>query len=47
MRLEENLTEVRREDPIVRVVNDPQIVLTPAEKKAINNPKMTPDREAS
>ena len=46
MRLEENLTEVRREDPIVRVVNDPQIVLTPAEKKAINNPKMimTPDR---
>lgn len=38
--------EVRREDPIVRVVNDPQIVLTPAEKKAINNPKMimTPDR---
>ena len=38
--------EVRREDPLVRVVNDPSIVLTPAEMKAINNPKMmmTPDR---
>jgi len=38
--------EVRREDPIVRVVNDPTIVLSPKEKAAINNPKvmMTPDR---
>ena len=38
--------EVRREDPRVRVVNDPSIVLTPKEKAAINNPKMmmTPDR---
>ena len=36
----------RREDPVVRVINDPSIVFTPAEKKAINNPKMmmTPDR---
>ena len=38
--------EMRSEDPVVRVVNDPSIVLTPAEKKAINNPRMmmTPDR---
>ena len=32
--------EERREDPVMRVINDPTIVMTPAEKKAINNPKM-------
>ena len=36
----------RQEDPVVRVINDPSITLTPTEKKAINNPKMmmTPDK---
>lgn len=37
----------RREDPLVRVVNDPNITITPAIAKAINDPKkiMTPDRQ--
>jgi len=36
----------RQEDPVIRVINDPSITLTPVQKKAINNPKvmMTPDR---
>jgi hypothetical protein len=36
----------RQEDPVIRVINDPSITLTPTQKKAINNPKvmMTPDR---
>ena len=36
----------RQEDPIVRVVNDPTIKVTPALVKAINDPKvmMTPER---
>ena len=38
--------EERRQDPVVRVINDPSIVFTAAEKKAINDPKkmITPDR---
>lgn len=38
--------DMRGEDPILRVVNDPTIVLSAKEKAAINNPKivMTPDR---
>lgn len=38
--------EDRREDPLVRVVNDPNISITPTIAKAINDPKkmMTPDR---
>lgn len=31
--------EERQEDPVMRVINDPTIVMTPAEKKAINDPK--------
>ena len=36
----------REEDPLVRVVNDPRITITPTIAKAINDPKkmMTPDR---
>ena len=36
--------EMRRDDPIQRVINDPTITFTAAEKKAINDPKivMTP-----
>ena len=36
----------RTEDPLVRVVNDPSITITPAIARAINDPKkvMTPDR---
>ena len=36
----------REEDPLVRVVNDPRITITPSIAKAINDPKkiMTPDR---
>ncbi len=36
----------RREDPVVRVINDPSIVFTAAEKNAINDPTkmVTPDR---
>ena len=53
-RLERMMDELRREmdreerrpDPIMEVVNNPLITLTPIEKKAINDPKvmMTPDR---
>ena len=53
-RLERMIDDARREmdredrmqDPVVRIINDPSITLTPTEKKAINNPKvmMTPDR---
>ena len=32
--------EDRREDPVMRVINDPTIVMTPAQKKAINDPKV-------
>lgn len=30
----------RQEDPVVRVINDPSITLTPNQKKAINDPKV-------
>jgi hypothetical protein len=38
--------EERRPDPIMEVVNNPLITLTPIEKKAINDPQvmMNPDR---
>ena len=32
--------DMRGEDPILRVVNDPTIVLSAKEKAAINNPKI-------
>ena len=32
--------EERREDPVMRVINDPTIVMTPAQKKAVNDPKV-------
>jgi hypothetical protein len=32
--------EQRQEDPVMRVINDPTIVMTPAQKKAVNDPKV-------
>ena len=32
--------EDRMEDPVMRVINDPTIVMTPAQKRAINDPKV-------
>lgn len=30
--------EMRQEDPVMRVINDPTIVMTPEQKRAVNNP---------
>ena len=32
--------EMRQEDPVMRVINDPTIVMTPAQKRAVNDPKV-------
>ena len=37
----------RREDPVMRVINDPTIILSPAEVKAINDPKKVMDSNGS
>ena len=39
--------EMRQEDPVMRVINDPTIVMTPEEKRAVNNPNrmMNANRE--
>jgi hypothetical protein len=31
--------EMREDDPVMRVINDPTITMTPEQKKAINNPR--------